>query len=47
LTRVIRRLEDNLRSYREVLEAGDTEKLAEKLTWSSQRKRQMDLQDIR
>lgn len=44
LTRVIRRLEDNLRSYREVLEAGDTEKLAEKLTWSSQRKRQMNLE---
>jgi prephenate dehydrogenase len=44
LTRVIRRLEDNLRSYREVIEAGDTEKLAEKLTWSSQRKRQMNLE---
>jgi prephenate dehydrogenase len=44
LTRVIRRLEDNLRSYRQVIEAGDTEKLAEKLTWSSQRKRQMNLE---
>jgi prephenate dehydrogenase len=44
LTRVIRRLEDNLRAYRQVIEAGDTEKLAEKLTWSSQRKRQMNLE---
>lgn len=44
LTRVIRRLEDNLRAYREVLEAGDTEKLAEKLTYSSERKRQMNVE---
>jgi prephenate dehydrogenase len=47
LTRVIQRLEDNLRSYRQVLEAGDREKLAEKLTWSSQRKRQMNLETPR
>ena len=44
LTTVIRRLEDNLRAYRQVLEAGDVEKLAEKLTYSSQRKRQMNLE---
>ena len=47
LTKVIRRLEDNLRSYREVLEAGDTDKLAEKLTWSSGRKRRMNLEGRR
>lgn len=44
LTVVIRRLEENLRAYREVLEAGDTAKLAEKLTWSSNRKRQMNVE---
>lgn len=44
LTVVIRRLEENLRAYREVLEAGDTQKLAEKLTWSSNRKRQMNVE---
>ena len=44
LTTVIRRLEDNLRAYREVLEAGDVEKLEEKLTYSSQRKRQMNVE---
>lgn len=44
LTTVIRRLEDNLRAYRQVLEAGDTEKLEEKLTYSSQRKRQMNVE---
>ena len=47
LTKVIRRLEDNLRAYREVLEAGSTEKLAEKLTWSSDRKRRMNLEGRR
>ena len=47
LTKVIRRLEDNLRAYREVLEAGNTEKLAEKLTWSSDRKRRMNLEGRR
>lgn len=44
LTKVIRRLEDNLRAYREVLEVGDTARLAEKLTYSSQRKRQMNVE---
>lgn len=44
LTVSIRRLEENLRAYREVLEAGDTKKLAEKLTWSSDRKRQMNVE---
>ena len=44
LTAVIRRLEDNLRAYREVLEAGDTEKLAEKLAWSAGRKRRMNVE---
>ena len=44
LTVVIRRLEENLRSYREVLEAGDTARLAEKLTWSSDRKRRMNVE---
>ena len=44
LTKVIRRLEDNLRAYREVLEAGDVKKLEEKLTYSSQRKRQMNVE---
>lgn len=44
LTKVIRRLEDNLRAYREVLEKDDTEKLADKLTFSSDRKRQMNLE---
>ncbi|MGN1004093.1 MAG: prephenate dehydrogenase [Oscillospiraceae bacterium] len=44
LTKVIRRLEDNLRAYREVLEAGDVAKLEEKLTYSSQRKRQMNIE---
>lgn len=44
LTKVIQRLEDNLRAYREVLECGDTEKLAEKLTYSSDRKRHMNVE---
>lgn len=44
LTKVIRRLEDNLRAYREVLEQGDTEKLQAKLTYSSQRKKQMNVE---
>ncbi len=44
LTKVIQRLEDNLRAYREVLEAGDTEKLEEKLTYSSRRKKQMNVE---
>ena len=44
LTKVIRNLEDNLRSYREVLERGDTAALTQKLAWSSDRKRHMDLE---
>ncbi|WP_251447968.1 prephenate dehydrogenase [Vermiculatibacterium agrestimuris] len=34
---------DNLKDYRKVIASGDGEKLAEKLTWSANRKRQMDL----
>lgn len=44
LTRVIRRLEDNLREYRQVLEQGDVRRLEEKLTYSSQRKKQMNVE---
>ena len=44
LTTVIRRLEDSLRAYREVLEAGDTARLEEKLTYSSERKKQMTVE---
>ena len=43
LTGVIRRLEENLRAYRETLELGDRAALTEKLTWSANRKRQMNL----
>ena len=44
LTKVIRNLEDNLRAYRQVLEAGDTAALTQKLAWSADRKRHMDLE---
>ena len=44
LTKVIRNLEDNLRAYRQVLEAGDTAALTRKLAWSADRKRHMDLE---
>lgn len=44
LCNVIQHLEDNLRSYRQVLESGDTQALAEKLAWSADRKRQMNLE---
>ena len=44
LTKVIRSLEDNLRSYREVLEQGDVQTLSEKLAWSASRKRHMNLE---
>ena len=44
LTRVIRTLEDNLRSYREVLEGGDPAALAQKLEHSAARKRRMNLE---
>lgn len=43
LSRVIDRLEQNLHAYKEVIESGDTQKLTEKLTWSANRKRQMNL----
>ena len=44
LCTVIRTLEDNLRSYRKVLEAGDSAALAQKLAYSASRKRQMNLE---
>ena len=44
LTKVIKRLEDNLRAYREVLEAGDTQTLSAKLAYSSDRKRKMNIE---
>lgn len=44
LAKIIRTLEDNLRSYREVLESGDRAALAEKLAYSANRKRQMNLE---
>lgn len=44
LCKVIQNLEDNLRAYREVIESGDTHALAEKLAWSADRKRHMNLE---
>jgi prephenate dehydrogenase len=44
LTTVITRLEDNLRAYRETLESGNTKQLEAKLAFSSNRKRQMNLE---
>ncbi len=44
LCKVIQTLENNLRSYREVLERGDRAALAEKLAYSADRKRQMNLE---
>jgi prephenate dehydrogenase len=44
LTGVIRRLEDNLRSYRETIERGDRRALADKLEFSAARKRRMNLE---
>lgn len=44
LAKVIRNLEDNLRAYREVLEGGDSAALSEKLAWSANRKRHMNLE---
>jgi prephenate dehydrogenase len=41
LTTVIRRLEDNLRSYRETIERGDRRALSDKLAFSAARKRRM------
>ena len=44
LTKVIRNLEENLHAYRVAIESGDRSKLAEKLTWSADRKRKMNLE---
>lgn len=44
LGKVIKTLEDNLRFYREAIESGDRERLAEKLKYSASRKRQMNLE---
>ena len=44
LTKVIRDLGDNLRAYRLVLERGDTAALTQKLAWSADRKRRMNLE---
>ena len=44
LTKIIQTLEDNLRSYREVLESGDRAALSAKLAWSADRKRRMNLE---
>ena len=43
LSKVIGRLEENLHAYRMAVEAGDTQALAEKLAFSANRKRQMNL----
>jgi len=45
LTAVIRRLEDNLRSYRETIERGDRRALADKLEFSAARKRRMTFEE--
>lgn len=44
LCSVIKTLEDNLRAYRETIESGDTQRLAEKLAYSADRKRKMNLE---
>ncbi|MGI6029647.1 MAG: prephenate dehydrogenase [Candidatus Heteroscillospira sp.] len=44
LTGVIRRLEDNLRSYRETIERGESRALSDKLEFSAARKRRMNLE---
>jgi len=44
LATVIRHLEENLKTYREVLERGDQNALTEKLTYSSDRKRKMNIE---
>ena len=43
LSKVIERLEVNLHAYREAIDKGDEGFLAEKLAWSANRKRQMNL----
>lgn len=42
LDQALERLEQNIRSYRDVIREGDTQKLVEKLAWSSARKREMN-----
>ena len=42
LCTALERLEGNLRTYREAIQAGDREQLVEKLAWSSARKRKMN-----
>jgi len=44
LVSILRRLEDNLRSYRETIESGDSVKLMKKLTSSSDRKRAVNIE---
>ncbi|SMC76259.1 prephenate dehydrogenase [Papillibacter cinnamivorans] len=44
LTGVLSRLEGSLKAYREALETGDRESLSEKLRYSSDRKRHMNLE---
>ena len=44
LVKVIQTLEDNLRSYREVIESGNVEALSHKLAASAARKRKMNLE---
>jgi prephenate dehydrogenase len=43
LSTVLRRMEDNLHSYRTAIENGDVERLRAKLDYSSERKRRMSL----
>jgi len=42
LDQALERLEQNIRAYRDVIRAGDTPALVEKLSWSSSRKREMN-----
>lgn len=42
LDRALEQLEQNINSYRQALRSGDAKALAQKLTWSSQRKRKMN-----
>ena len=44
LCSVLKTLEDNLRGYRETIESGDTARLAEKLVYSAERKKKMDIE---
>lgn len=43
LTKIIKRMEDNLHAYRVAVENGDVERIQAKLTYSSNRKRRMNL----